>query len=109
VNYYGLTSLFNGIVVLCVGFFLLSRQWQNRLYQSFATFSTSVGLWCVFYSFWQIQADQIAALFFIRRHGFLLFHSVRFLFVLKLQVDLVVLGVNGILAIPLFFCLVSVR
>lgn len=62
-NYYGLTSLFNGIVVLAIGFYLLSRQRQNSLYQSFAAFSASVGLWCVFYSFWQVQSNEVAALF----------------------------------------------
>ncbi|MDD5226129.1 MAG: ATP-binding protein [Candidatus Omnitrophica bacterium] len=62
-NYYGLTSLFNGIVVLAVGFYLLSRQKQNSLYQSFAAFSTSVGLWCVFYALWQVQTNRESALF----------------------------------------------
>jgi signal transduction histidine kinase len=62
-NYYGLTSLFNGIVVLAVGFYLLSRQKQNGLYQSFAAFSSSVGLWCVFYALWQVQTNKEAALF----------------------------------------------
>ena len=62
-NYYGLTSLFNGIVVLAVGFYLLSRQRQNSLYQSFAAFSTSVGLWCVFYALWQVQTNKESALF----------------------------------------------
>ena len=61
-NYYGLTSLFNGIVVLAVGFYLLSRQKQNSLYQSFAAFSTSVGLWCIFYALWQIQTSKESAL-----------------------------------------------
>lgn len=62
-NYYGLTSLFNGVVVLAVGFYLLSRQRQNTLYQSFAAFSASVGLWCIFYAFWQIQTNREMALF----------------------------------------------
>ncbi|MFH1208271.1 MAG: ATP-binding protein [Candidatus Omnitrophota bacterium] len=65
-NYYGLISLFNGIVVLAVGFYLLSRQRQNSLYQSFAAFSASVGFWCVFYALWQAQSNKDAALFFSR-------------------------------------------
>ena len=65
-NYYGLTSLFNGIVVLTVGFYLLSRQWKNSLYQSFALFAASVGLWCIFYSFWQVQTNKESAFFFSR-------------------------------------------
>lgn len=65
-NYYGLTSLFNGIVVLTVGFYLLSRQRQNGLYQSFAAFSACVGLWCIFYSFWQAQTNKTEALMYMR-------------------------------------------
>ena len=65
-NYYALTSLFNGIVVLCVGFYLLSQQRQNDLYISCAVFSVCVGLWCVFYSFWQTQTTNEEALMYMR-------------------------------------------
>ncbi|MFH0985911.1 MAG: ATP-binding protein [Candidatus Omnitrophota bacterium] len=65
-NYYGFSSLFNGIVVLTVGFYLLSRQRQNGLYQSFAVFSACVGLWCIFYSFWQAQTSKAEALMYMR-------------------------------------------
>ena len=65
-NYYGFSSLFNGFVVLCVGFYLLSRQRQNSLYQSFAVFSACVGLWCVFYAFWQAQTVKAEALTYMR-------------------------------------------
>lgn len=62
-NYYSIVSLFNGVVILCVGFYLLSHQRQNSLYQSFAAFSASVGLWCIFYTLWQIQTSKDVALF----------------------------------------------
>ncbi len=65
-NYYAMVSLFNGVVVFCVGFYLLSRQRQNSLYQSFAVFSGFVGLWCIFYAFWQIQTDKNNALMYMR-------------------------------------------
>jgi signal transduction histidine kinase len=65
-NYYAFTSLFNGIVVLAISFYLFSRQRQNDLYQSCAFFSTSVGLWCVFYAIWQVQTAKVEALIYIR-------------------------------------------
>ncbi len=65
-NYYAFVSLFNGIVVLCVGFYLLSRQRQNHLYQSFSGFSVCVGLWCIFYALWQVQTAKAEALMYMR-------------------------------------------
>lgn len=65
-NYYGFTSLFNGVVVLAISFYLFSRQRQNDLYQSCAFFSMSVGLWCIFYALWQVQTTKIEALIYIR-------------------------------------------
>jgi signal transduction histidine kinase len=65
-NYYALTSLFNGIVVLLVGFYLLFQQKRNDLYQSCAILSMCVGLWCVFYSFWQVQVVYGDALTYMR-------------------------------------------
>jgi signal transduction histidine kinase len=65
-NYYALTSLFNGIVVLLIGFYLLFQQKQNDLYQSCAVLSMGVGLWCVFYSFWQAQTSYNGALTYMR-------------------------------------------
>ena len=65
-NYYALTSLFNGVVVLLIGFYLLSQQRQNSLYQSCAVLSICVGLWCIFYSFWQVQSSYESALTYMR-------------------------------------------
>lgn len=65
-NYYALTSLFNGIVVLLIGFYLLFQQRQNDLYRSCSVFSLSVGLWCVFYSFWQTQLSYENAFAYMR-------------------------------------------
>ncbi len=65
-NYYALTSLFNGVVVLLVGFYLLFQQRQNNLYKSCAVLSMCVGLWCVFYSFWQVQSSYQDALTYMR-------------------------------------------
>jgi len=65
-NYYAVVSLFNGVVVLCIGFYLLSCQRQNPLYQSFAAFAACVGLWCVFYAVWQIQTTKSEALMYMR-------------------------------------------
>ena len=65
-NYYAFTSLFNGIVVFAISFYLFSRQRQNALYQSCAFFSMSVGLWCIFYALWQVQTSKAEALIFMR-------------------------------------------
>ena len=65
-NYYAFTSLFNGIVVLAIGLYLLFRQKQNELFQSCAVFSVCVGLWCMFYAIWQVQTSKENAFAFIR-------------------------------------------
>jgi len=109
-NYYGLTSLFNGVVVLLVGFYLLSRQRQNSLYQSFMAFSASVGLWCIFYSFWQVQTSKDPALFCSRLLMlFCYFIPFSFLwFVLKLTGRPYRTWQSvALLAVPLFFAAFS--
>lgn len=65
-SYYAFTSLFNGVVVLAIAFYLLFRQKQNDLYQSCAVFAMCVGLWCTFYAVWQVQTVKTNALMYIR-------------------------------------------
>ena len=65
-SYYGVTGLFNGLVALGVGLYILWRGAGNPVYRSFAAFSISVALWSMAYAFWQRQQSESDALFFIR-------------------------------------------
>ncbi len=65
-SYYGATGLFNGLVALVVGVYVLWRGAGNPVYRSFASFSISVALWSIAYAFWQREQSENQALFFIR-------------------------------------------
>ena len=65
-NYFGIVSLFNGIVALMVGIYVYLRDRKNQLYISFSIFTTLVALWAIFYSLWQSQTSRVAALFVMR-------------------------------------------
>jgi len=65
-NYHAFTGLFNGLVALAVGFFILSKNPKNLLFSSFSIFAGFVGFWAIFYACWRIQTTKENALFFVR-------------------------------------------
>ena len=65
-NYFGIVGLFNGIVALLVGLYVLFKDRRNPLYVSFFIFTMTVALWSIFYSVWQSQDSKERALFFMR-------------------------------------------
>lgn len=65
-NYYALIGLFNGVVVLLASIGILLRKPRIHFFQSFLSFSFSVGAWSIFYAIWQIQTEYNAALFWMR-------------------------------------------
>jgi len=65
-NYFGIVSLFNGIVALLVGGYVFFKDRRNQLYTSFSIFTVLVALWAIFYSVWQSQTSRVPALFFMR-------------------------------------------
>ncbi len=65
-NYYALIGLFNGIVVLLSSVALFLRKPRIGSYKSFLSFSLSIGLWSIFYAFWQMQNGHDSALFWMR-------------------------------------------
>ena len=65
-NYYAFIGLFNGIVGLCISFYLFSSRKQNAIYKSFAATCFSIGFWSIFYALWQAQTNKELALLCVR-------------------------------------------
>ena len=65
-NYFGIVSLFNGIVAMWVGGYVLFKDRGNQLHISFSIFTMLVALWSIFYSIWQFQNSKVWAFFFMR-------------------------------------------
>jgi len=59
-------AIFNALSALLTGAYVYFKNRQHEVNQSFFVFSITVGLWCFFYAFWQIQATEASALFFLR-------------------------------------------
>lgn len=64
--YYGIVSLFNGLVTLSTGIYVLLKNRKNSVHVSFSLFAISVGCWAILYSIWQAQSSKPLALLFNR-------------------------------------------
>lgn len=64
--FYGIVSLFNGLVTLSTGIYVLLKNRKNSVHVSFSLFAMSVGCWAILYSIWQAQNSKPLALLFNR-------------------------------------------
>jgi len=65
-NYFGLSNLFNGIISIILGIFVLSKNPRDARYSTYFIFCLSVAVWSFCYFIWQMQNDPISALFWTR-------------------------------------------
>lgn len=65
-NYFAVVGAVNSIVALLTGLYLLFKNPKSPIHVSFASVGTSIALWSIFYTFWQMQTEEAAALWLIR-------------------------------------------
>jgi len=61
-NHFAISALFTAISTFSLAVFVLSRNFKNRLYQIFAFYSFSIGLWSSFVSIHGFTTDEFTSL-----------------------------------------------
>ncbi|HAZ16945.1 MAG: hypothetical protein A3H59_03950 [Candidatus Jacksonbacteria bacterium RIFCSPLOWO2_02_FULL_43_9] len=65
-TFYAFSALVNAITSIILGGFVFLRAKNSRVRISFTLFASSVGLWSVWYYFWQLASSESDALLFSR-------------------------------------------
>jgi len=63
---YAISGLINAVISIILGFFVLFKNSKGAMNKSFFFMSLSIGFWSFGYYQWQISADKINALFWVR-------------------------------------------